>query len=306
MHVLMLFLDGIGLGADDPQHNPFAAADLPTLHTLAGGHRWLATTPHINGARALFIPTDPLMGVAGRPQSGSNQAAIVTGRNIPALIGEHYGPKPNQATRDLLDAENLFKRLVATGKSAAILEAYPPRWHKGINSGKHIPASYQYAARSAGLRFFTKDDFFAGDAMSGDWTGAGWREVLNFGDAPLRTPYEAGQRLAELARRYDFSFFPHWLTDTTGHRGTVDDGIALLTTFDGVMAGLLDAWDEREGLIIITSDHGNMEDLSHGKHTQNNVPTVVIGEQKELFADLTDLTGFTPRILQLLEVPHEG
>jgi len=305
MHILMIFLDGIGLGADDPAHNPFAAADLPTLHMLSGGQRWLANSQQHMGDRALFIPTDPRLGVPGRPQSGSNQATIVTGRNIPQHIGQHYGPKPNQATRDLLDADNLFKRLINAGKSAAILEAYPPRWHKGINSGKHIPASYQYAARSAGLRFFGKDDLYAGDALSGDWTGQGWREVLHFDDAPLHTPYAAGQHLAELAQRYDFTFFPHWLTDTTGHRGTLSDGVNLLTTVDRVMAGLLAAWDDQNGLVIITSDHGNLEDMSHGKHTENDVPTIVIGEQKPLFADLTDLTGFVPRILHLLEVPFE-
>lgn len=306
MHILLIFLDGIGLGADNTETNPFAVADLPTLHALAGGQRWLATATASQTERALFIPTDPRMGVPGRPQSGSNQAAIVTGRNVPALIGEHYGPKPNAATRDILDADNIFKQLIAAGKSAAILEAYPPPWHHGVDSGKRIPASYQYAARSAGIRFFNKDDFYAGDAISGDWTGEGWRSVLNYDDAPIRTPHEAGTFLAELATRYDFSFFPHWLTDTTGHRGTLDEAVNLLTTFDAVMAGLLSVWNNDAGLIIITSDHGNMENIGHGKHTENDVPTVVIGADKGVFADLTDLTGFVPRIQHLLNLKTES
>jgi phosphopentomutase len=91
--------------------------------------------------------------------------------------------------------------------------------------------------------------------------------------------------MVEIARRYHFAFFSHWMTDTIGHRGTVEDGARILEMFDSVMAGALATWDDAEGLIIITSDHGNMEEMNHGKHTENDVPTVVIGEGKEVFAE---------------------
>ena len=77
--------------------------------------------------------------------------------------------------------------------------------------------------------------------------------------------------------------------------------MALLELFDAVMAGLLDAWDDRRGLVIITSDHGNLEDLSTRHHTENDVPTVVIGAERHRFAEgLHDLTGITPGILRVL------
>ena len=85
--------------------------------------------------------------------------------------------------------------------------------------------------------------------------------------------------MVELSRRYDFSFFSHWLTDMVGHRGSVEDGVRLLTLFDRVMAGALAEWNDDEGLLIVTSDHGNMEDLSHGKHTENAVPTLIVGSR---------------------------
>lgn len=303
MHILMVFLDGIGLGKADPNINPFAAANLPTLAYLANGYRWLADTGFQANSRGIFMPLDPRMGVPGRPQSGSNQAAIVTGKNIPALIGEHYGPKPNKAIRNLLDQGNFFIDLVNAGRTAALLEAYPPRWHKGIDSGKRIPASYQYAVRSAGLQFMNADDFRAGRALSGDWTGEGWHAHLGFSDTPTRSPYEAGRALARISRSYDFAFFSHWMTDVVGHRGPLEDGILLLQTFDEAVRGLLDEWDENEGLIIITSDHGNLEDLSHGKHTENDVPLLLIGAEKERFAaGLDDLTGFVPRMKDLFGI----
>ncbi|HYO89733.1 MAG TPA: hypothetical protein VER79_13875, partial [Candidatus Limnocylindrales bacterium] len=152
--VLLVFLDGIGLGEDDPAMNPFADAHTPTLNALAGGGPWLARTGRVSNGRSAFAPADPRMGVPGRPQSASGQAAILTGRNIPALIGEHYGPRPNPPIRALLAEDNLFKRVVAHGDPASLLEAYPPRFHEALARGKRIPSSYQDAAIQAGLPLF--------------------------------------------------------------------------------------------------------------------------------------------------------
>lgn len=304
MHILMIFLDGIGLSDDDPATNPFAAANTPVLHQLASGQRWLRSTGRQLNDRALFIPTDPRLGVPGRPQSATGQAAILTGVNVPQSIGEHYGPKPNPAIRQLLARDNFFKQAVACGKTAALLEAYPPRWHQAINRGKALRASYQQAAFEAGLPIFGEDDIYDGTALAVDWTGQGWRSELGYTDTPVYTPYEAGVKMVELSRRYDFAFHSHWLTDVIGHKGEIADGVRVLELFDGVMAGALAAWDDDEGLMIITSDHGNLEEIDHRRHTENDVPTVIIGAQREAFAEgFKDLTDFTPRMAHALFAP---
>lgn len=298
MHILMVFLDGIGLGDNDPQTNPFAAANMPTLTALTNGRRWVRETGWQQSDRAIFIPTDANLGLPGRPQSASGQAAILTGLNVPEMIGEHYGPRPNAAIREILAADNLFKQVVAAGKTAALLEAYPPPFHAAVNSGKRLRSSYQLALHEAGLPLFDESHIYSGDALAVDWIGAGWRSELGYTDSPVYTPYDAGVRMVDLSRRYDFAFFSHWMTDVIGHRGALADGVAVLELFDGVMTGALDAWDDEEGLIVVTSDHGNMEDLSHGKHTDASVPTLVVGARKAAFADgLERLTDFAPRIL---------
>jgi 2,3-bisphosphoglycerate-independent phosphoglycerate mutase len=301
MHILMIFLDGIGLGDNDPATNPFATADTPTLIALANEHRWLRETGRQDSERAIFIPTDANLGLPGRPQSASGQAAILTGRNIPQLIGEHYGPRPNAPIRELLAEGNIFKEIVAHGMTAALLEAYPPMFHESINSGKRLRSSYQLALHEAGLPLFTEKEIYSGDALAVDWVGEGWRTQLGYTDSPIYTPHEAGARMVELSRRYDFSFFSHWYTDVIGHRGPFEEGVRVLELFDGVMRGVLDRWDDDEGLVLITSDHGNMEDLSHGKHTDNRVPSLVIGREKAAFAEGFDaLTDFVPRIRRCL------
>lgn len=68
MSLLFLFLDGVGLGQPDPATNPFVTAELPTLRGLLGGQALLAGTPATETERALFIPTDANLGVAGPPR----------------------------------------------------------------------------------------------------------------------------------------------------------------------------------------------------------------------------------------------
>jgi len=43
MSVLLLFLDGVGLGEDDPDTNPFARAEMPVLTGLLGGRACFGT-----------------------------------------------------------------------------------------------------------------------------------------------------------------------------------------------------------------------------------------------------------------------
>jgi len=65
-------------------------------------------------------------------------------------------------------------------------------------------------------------------------------------------------------------------------------------------------WGQRNDLIVVTSDHGNLEDLSKRGHTMNAVPALLIGPQalrKAFATGLKDLTGFAPAIRRLLSLP---
>ncbi len=295
--ILFLFLDGVGLGSTDPAINPFVNAHLPTLRGLVGGQALTAGTLATATERSLFIPTDARLGVAGPPQSATGQATLLTGRNVPQIVGGHWGPKPNPAIAALLREDNVFLRLAQRGQRAALLNAYPQRYFDGITSGRRNYSAIPLAVTAAGLPLFTSADLHAGRALSADFTGEGWPED----EVPRYTAPEAGRKLAELAAGYDFAFFEFWLSDYLGHRGSLEESITLLERLDSVLAGLLAAWDDEAGLIIITADHGNLEDLSHRHHTLNPVPTFLIGRGRQAFAEgLVDLTRFTPGILEWL------
>ncbi len=304
MSVILIFIDGIGLGDNNPETNPFAVMNTPTLHALTGGQRWLRETPRIETERAIFIPTDAELGVhKNKPASGSGQAAILTGRNIPREIGEHYGPKPNKAIRDILDRDNLFITLQKTGRSAALINPHPPRLFEVIQNGRRLPSSVQYAVLAAGLDLLNDQDYYQHRAISPDWTGRGWVEHLGYPDAPIYEPEAAGKLLAELGKQRDFSMFSTWLTDEFGHRARMREAVEFMELTDRVLAGLLSHWQDTDGLIVLTSDHGNMEAMDERNHTRNKVPTIAIGQGRELFAQgFSDLTHITPGILRVLGI----
>src|SRR5512138_2837269 len=210
MRVLFIFLDGIGLGENDPETNPFARAKMPNLNKLLNGRSLLKESAPFHGEHATLVAVDPAVGVDGLPQSATGQAILLTGINIPAELGYHYGPKPNPEVAAYLREATLFSRFTKEGKKAALLNAYPSRYFDGIDSGKRLYSSIPLSVINAGLPLFRHDDLFAGRALSADFTSEGWRSMLGVKDAPVMNPKEAGRKLGELAKGYDFSLFEYW------------------------------------------------------------------------------------------------
>jgi 2,3-bisphosphoglycerate-independent phosphoglycerate mutase len=301
MHFLFLFLDGIGLGQKNPDINPFAKAELPTLQSLMGGYRLVENVAPLHNLRASLIALDANLGVKGMPQSATGQAVLLTGRNVPAEIGSHFGPWPNEAIAKVLETSNIFSILAQSGKKVSFLNAYPERYFEAIRSGRRLYSSIPLGVISAGLPLKTSEDLSQGLALSADFTARGWHEHLGLTSAPVLTYFEAGKRLADLSQANDFSFFEYWLSDYAGHGQDMQEACKLLESIDQVMEGLLTNWDFQNGLILLTSDHGNMEDLSTRRHTTNPVPALLIGApavRRNFISGLTDLTGVTPAILR--------
>lgn len=301
--VFFLFLDGFGLGADDPEINPVPRAEMPTMTSLLDGRSLVSSAAPYHSNLVTLLSIDPLMGVEGRPQSATGQAALISGRNVPGEIGGHYGPKPNARIREILHEDNIFQQVIEAGGSAALLNAYPRAYFDAIQSGRRLHSSMVYAASSAGVPLRTIEHLRERRALSADFTGAGWASRPDFSAAPVHTPRAAGEILGRLALQYDFSLFDYWLMDYAGHRGDMEEAVQLLETFDSVLAGLLDVLGDRPNLILLTSDHGNIEDIQRRGHTLNPVPAVLIGPAgiRERFTKgLRDLTSFATPIMETI------
>ena len=77
----------------------------------------------------------------------------------------------------------------------------------------------------------------------------------------------------------------------------------MLEEIDAFLGGLLAGVDLNETLVTIISDHGNIEDIRARGHTENLVPTVLIGSaHRQIADDITDLTDITPALLRVLDV----
>jgi 2,3-bisphosphoglycerate-independent phosphoglycerate mutase len=310
MRLLFLFLDGVGLGAADDQINPFQVANMPALQTLLEGSKFtlaaLEGKPGLETARASLLALDASLGVDGLPQSATGQAVLLTGKNIPAEIGYHYGPKPNPEVAAYLRNGNIFTTLRKDGYRAVLINAYPPRYFEAIASGRRIFSSIPLAVTSAGISLFNSTDLAAGRALSADFTGRGWREQLGLPDVPELSPEQAGRRLAELCLGYDLTFFEYWLSDYAGHQQEMETAVELLQNFDRVLGGLLQSWQDDQGLILLTSDHGNLEDLGTRRHTFNPVPGLLVGapELRHKFISAMphsgSILGVAPAVLSFL------
>ncbi len=301
--VIFLFLDGVGLGNDDPATNPLARAHLPTLHDLLDGAPLTAASGQVSTTQATLTPLDARLGVPGRPQSATGQAALLTGRNAPQLVGEHYGPRPHAPVRALVQQGTLLSRVRDAGKRFSFVNAYPPSYFDVVNRGKRVLSVMPLAAVAAGQALCTHEDLLAGRAFSADFTNQGWRTHLGFADAPLLAPAQAGRNLAAQAQQLDLVLFDHWLTDVHGHEQQMEPAVANLETFDSFLAGLIEASDLAHTLIVVTSDHGNVEDLSTRNHTMNDVPGLFIGAgHAALAAQTRDLTHLASALSQALAI----
>jgi bisphosphoglycerate-independent phosphoglycerate mutase (AlkP superfamily) len=75
----------------------------------------------------------------------------------------------------------------------------------------------------------------------------------------------------------------------------------VLKNLAALIRGVLARIDLGSTSVILTSDHGNIEDLSSRNHTLNNVPTIVWGAEKNRIAPrIKSLADITPAIVETL------
>ena len=106
--VLLFFIDGLGIG----KRGPFNPLDnLPEATPLAV-FQDETPTPFLD---SIVVPTDPRLGIDGRPQSASGQTTILTGVNAPAAVGYHKQGFPNQALLEIIRNHSIFRQLTDAG-----------------------------------------------------------------------------------------------------------------------------------------------------------------------------------------------
>jgi len=302
VRVLFIFLDGVGLGADDPGTNPLAAARTPALESLLDGRRAIGPAAGYRGGRASLVGLDASLGVAGTPQSGTGHATLLTGEDAVRRFGRHHGPWVPTALRPLVVEMSVLARARAAGRRVAFANAYPEELARVVAGGLDgvpgrlmgpLRAGPPLAAIGAGVLNRHTPELERGDAVASEITNDGWIERLHRTSIPVVTPEEAGANLARIASAHDLTLFAHYTTDHVGHRGSFDDAVAAVERVDRFLAGVLHGLPG-DILLLIASDHGNLEDVTRG-HTDNPALGLVAGPGHAKVADglhdLRDVCG---------------
>lgn len=311
--VLLLFVDGIGLGEDDADVNPFLRAQLPVLAAALGSARITQSAAPLRGPTATLVGVDALLGVEGTPQSGTGQASLFTGANAVAMHGRHFGPWVPARLQKMVREESVLATARAAGHRVAFANAYPEEVlvpatqavpptradRRRRRAPTFLRAGPPLAALGAGVLTRHTDALRRGEAVASELTNEGWREVLGRTDLPTIDAATAGRNLALISGANDLTLFAHYATDYAGHRQDMDDAVQSLERLDAFLGGVL-AHLPSDALLFMVSDHGNIEDVRRG-HTTNPALALVAGEGHALSARrLHALTDVAPAVLDLL------
>jgi hypothetical protein len=298
--LLFVFVDGVGAGRPDPAVNPLAHRPFLLSRFEDGGG-----SPLPSGGRAALA--DARLGVEGRPQSATGQSTILTGQNAPALLGKHLLGFPNPRLRALLEVHSIYRRLAEAGRRAVFANAYPVAYLRALGFPaegepefaipRRVRASATTVAFAAGGgRFRTFDDARAGRGLTHDLTA---RRAEELGlRLPRRTPEEAAAIFLGLAGGADLAAFEFFETDEAGHARSMERALDALDRLDRFLRALVAGLGPGDSLVV-TSDHGNLEDLSTRNHTLARVPVLGFGPAAERVGAVRDLTGLAPLLLGL-------
>lgn len=296
MSVLFIFIDGVGVG-EKHEANPLATSDWSSFSYFTGSEGLHDECDEINKIGILYKPIDANLDVSGLPQSGTGQTTLFSGENAARIAGKHYGPFPYTTTRFLLEEKSLFHKVLDLGLKPTFMNAYPDIFFERAEKRDRWTATTMMA-RSAGIELNRVEDLIEGKAITAEIIQNVWRENLKL-DVPVITKEEAGERMINAAKTYDLVLYEFYLTDKAGHsmdRIYADQIRDLLNPFLMHITKNLAEGDT----LVITSDHGNLEDLSSKTHTRNPVPLFVKGDT-EPFQSAESIIDVTPVILSVLE-----
>jgi bisphosphoglycerate-independent phosphoglycerate mutase (AlkP superfamily) len=159
------------------------------------------------------------------------------------------------------------------------------------------------ATLSAGLSFFRVDDIGNRRCIYHDFTN---ESLITRGfDVPRFSAEEAGRVLSDVSRNFDFLLYEYFMTDRAGHGQNMEKAYGVLKGLERFLSAFLDDVELTETLVILTSDHGNIEDLSVKTHTRNRVMTRLWGRGAEEVKDrIHSLEDVKPAILDILASNH--
>jgi hypothetical protein len=294
MSVILVFLDGVGLGNPD-QCNPFFTSGLPRLEAVM--NQKLLHDININEHGIMIKGVDACLGVPGLPQSATGQTSLLTGKNASQYLGYHLPAFPDNKLVALINEYSILKQIKNAGYRGIFVNAYTESYFERVASGNRKHSVTTHCMLAADLPFFMIGDLLNNQAVYWDIT----REYLvsNGGTDKTILPEEAGLHLASIAKNYEFVLYESFATDLIGHNTDLEQAESLLLRIDSFLHSLITNMDT-SSTMIVCSDHGNIEDCSVSSHTSNPVPLIAIGKDARQFSTIESIDQVTPAIIKVV------
>jgi len=133
-------------------------------------------------------------------------------------------------------------------------------------------------------------------------------KVATYDLAPEMSAQELTQKAIERVGKYDVMIINFANCDMVGHTGKIDPTIVAVETVDKCVAKLVDAILANGGVVFVTSDHGNAEQMTaedgtpFTAHTTNDVPFIIAGLHKKVSLKSGKLADVAPTFLKILGI----
>lgn len=135
-------------------------------------------------------------------------------------------------------------------------------------------------------------------------------KVATYDEKPRMSAFEVTNALLEEVEKdfYDVIILNYANCDMVGHTGILESAIEATETVDQCLSKVVPVILEKGGQVILTSDHGNAEQMfnedgAHTAHTTNPVPLVYIGGPKNVeLVEGGKLADIAPTMLQILNI----
>ena len=295
--VLMIFIDGVGIGKEDYEFNPFFKFGFKTFTEIFGEIPTLQKQTLIKDKIFLF-PADARLGMKGFPQSGTGQTSIFCGINAAKIIGKHFGPYPYSTLIPIIAEKNIFNYYLIKKEKVFFANAYPEIFFDYIRSGKSRLSVTTLSCKLNGMRLNKVTDVRRGKAITAEITNERWNTKLKY-NLPVIKPGTAAKRLLKIAAKNSFTLYEYFLTDHIGHGRYDGDIKKTVNVLDEFLLAVITGMDKKNMTLIICSDHGNFEDLSVKTHTLNPSLTISAGRYAEnLFNNIKDISQIKSAIIK--------
>jgi 2,3-bisphosphoglycerate-independent phosphoglycerate mutase len=137
-------------------------------------------------------------------------------------------------------------------------------------------------------------------------------QVRTYDLAPEMSAAEVAARLAEAIRAgtFDFAIVNFANPDMVGHTGVFEAALLAMAATDAAVGTVVDAALAAGGCVLLTADHGNVEELRFPdgsittQHTTNPVPVAFVSRDPTLWTIRDgELSDVAPTLLVLLGIP---